>query len=92
VTDTTGEEIVQMRSIFTPQGGDFAQRAGKLPRCTPRIYIDGHYMPISAFEVDGMVRPNEVAGIEVYMPGTVPAEFTEAFDACGAIVIWTKHA
>ncbi|HEX6944200.1 MAG TPA: carboxypeptidase regulatory-like domain-containing protein [Gemmatimonadaceae bacterium] len=67
-------------------------------RCFPAIYIDGMYMSdLSANDIDGMVRPDEVAGIEVYSGAWVPAQFTRGLagvghvgEACGSIVIWTR--
>jgi len=45
----------------------------------------------SRITVDELVRPSEVAGMEVYAGGaTVPAEFSGLTGRCGAIAIWTK--
>jgi hypothetical protein len=67
-------------------------------RCSPAIYIDGIYMSdLSADDIDGMVRPDEVAGIEIYAGSWVPAQFTRGLagigrlgEACGSIAIWTR--
>jgi hypothetical protein len=62
-------------------------------RCVASIYIDGARMPgISADEIDGWVRPEEIAGIEVYTGLTAPPQFVDPFNRCGAIVIWTTPA
>ena len=69
-------------------------------RCSPAIYIDGFYMSdLSANDIDAMVRPDEVAGIEVYAGTSVPAQFTRGMagigrvgELCGSIVIWTQPA
>lgn len=67
-------------------------------RCFPAVYIDGLYMSdLSADDIDGIVRPDEVAGIEVYTGAFVPAQFTRGLagigrvgEPCGSIVIWTR--
>jgi hypothetical protein len=67
-------------------------------RCYPAIYIDGMYMSdLSADDIDGMVRPDEVAGIEVYASAWAPAQFSRGMagigrtgELCGSIVIWTR--
>lgn len=44
-----------------------------------------------ALSIDELVRPFEIAGLEVYTgAGQVPAEFSGTTGRCGAIVIWTK--
>jgi hypothetical protein len=60
--------------------------------CAPEIYIDRVRMQgISAQEIDMLVRPEELLGMEVYRTEVeTPAEFTRA-DGCGSIVIWTNR-
>jgi hypothetical protein len=36
------------------------------------------------------VRPADIAGIEVYAAGQVPAQFQPGLTGCGSIVFWTK--
>jgi hypothetical protein len=89
------QNMVTMRGIFTQLG------SGALPRCYPAFFLDGHYMggdsvpglPVSALtldEVDEWARPDEIAGIEVYTPGTAPPQFEGGMTGCGSIVIWRK--
>ncbi|MDX1577740.1 MAG: carboxypeptidase regulatory-like domain-containing protein [Gemmatimonadota bacterium] len=41
--------------------------------------------------IDELVRPSEIAGLEVYAGGaSVPAEYSGTTGRCGAVVIWTK--
>lgn len=60
------------------------------------IYIDGVNVihsdrPASIDGIDELVRPVEIAGVEVYpSPASMPAEFSGASGSCGAIVIWTR--
>ncbi len=86
---------VTMRGAFTALG------TGALPRCHPAFFLDGHYMggdsvpgmpqsPLTMDDVDEWARPDEIAGIEVYPPGTVPPQFDTGMTGCGSIVIWRK--
>jgi hypothetical protein len=54
--------------------------------CWPTVWVDG--MPIRGAELDEVISPSEVAGVEVYRSraGT-PVQFT---GSCGAIVVWTR--
>ena len=58
-------------------------------RCMPEVFLDGMVIFEGAGEIDRLVRPADVMGIEVYagVAGT-PAEFSRG--PCGAIVIWTR--
>jgi hypothetical protein len=60
--------------------------------CAPEIYIDRMRMSgISAQEIEMLVRPEELLGMEVYRSEVdTPAEFTRA-DGCGSILIWTNR-
>ncbi len=69
--------------------------------CVPNVFIDGRHMRgLSADDVDGWVKPNEIAGIEIYTGPHVPAQFNAGLtggdasggQSCGSIVIWTKPA
>jgi len=64
--------------------------------CGPTVYLDGMLMERggqgseSAF-VDRIVRPSEIAGIEVYTSGaTTPLQYKGMGSECGVIVIWTR--
>lgn len=68
-----------MRSAFGP--------------CIPTYYVDGMLMPwLMATDLDGMLNPKYLAGLEIYQVGMAPAEFTDYTREvpCGSIVIWTK--
>ncbi|MGI9044441.1 MAG: carboxypeptidase regulatory-like domain-containing protein [Gemmatimonadaceae bacterium] len=59
--------------------------------CPPAIYVDGLRMPsITADDIDAWVRPNDVAGIEIYSEASVPSEYRQGRSGCGSVVIWTK--
>jgi hypothetical protein len=58
--------------------------------CTPAFYLNGMKMPSDLLgELDFMVRPEELDGMEVYRGGSAPAQFSD-FGGCGSIVVWTR--
>jgi len=67
-------------------------------RCGPMsVYLDGVQVIRSGeatgapVTIDELVRPVEVAAVEVYTgPAGLPAEYSGATGQCGALVIWTK--
>lgn len=60
-------------------------------RCFPAIFIDGMSMrALTTGEIDGLIRPSELAGLEVYRAANAPVEFSEQ-DGCGTILMWTKR-
>jgi len=60
-------------------------------RCVPTFYLNGSRLDeLTISDIDVMVRPREIAGIETYMPGTVPLQFQPPMTGCGVILIWTK--
>ncbi len=72
------EEKVMMRGLFED-------------RCEPAIYINGQWMNgLTSGDLDGFIRPTEIAGIEVYMAGQVPTQFQPGLGGCGSLVFWTK--
>jgi hypothetical protein len=76
------------------------------PSCTPSVFIDGAMINLrdrgidrqstdrlsasTTIDIDEWVRVADVVGIEVYASGMVPGEFQNAFDGCGAVLVWTK--
>ncbi len=62
-------------------------------KCEPEIFIDNRFLGyMTGEELDMAVRPNDVAGIEVYPSSMAPVEFNRgmASSHCGVIVIWSK--
>ena len=58
--------------------------------CTPLLFLNGVRMPPDMLgELDFLVRPEELDGMEVYRGTNTPAQFA-AFSRCGSIVIWTR--
>lgn len=77
---TLGDTRIRMRGMFAD-------------RCAPSVYVDGHYMStLSADDIDSWIRPDEIAGIEIYRGAGTPPEFSIGLTQqyCGSIVIWTR--
>ncbi len=59
--------------------------------CTPSIYLNGGFMSgFDADEIDAMVQPEQIKGIEIYTGPGIPAAFQRGMTGCGSIVIWTR--
>jgi hypothetical protein len=65
--------------------------------CAPAIFIDGGYAGVlTADEIDGWMRPQQIAGIEVYRGPGIPPQFDRSMagdaqgNICGSVVIWRK--
>ena len=57
--------------------------------CVPTIYVDG--MSVTPRELNHVVLPIEVGGVEVYRgPASLPAEFGGPGSRCGVVAIWIK--
>lgn len=56
--------------------------------CVPTVFVDGMRMP-GTEALDSFIPPDNVAAVEVYQTGYVPAEFQDIFSGCGSIVVWT---
>jgi hypothetical protein len=97
--DIERRQPLMLGDVFRSVGGmevvgDVIQMRGlSLEKCTPDFYLNGAYLGVQTVDdVDGLVRPKDVIGIEVYSIGTVPQQFTRGMggDNCGVVLIWTK--
>ncbi len=90
------ELLRTVTGVFLEPGeaGTTIQLRGSIgERCLGDVFLDGRYLgAISAEELDGWVRPDEIAGIEVYAGAGIPPEFDRGMSGqnCGSVVIWTK--
>lgn len=76
--DSLGNKYLMMRSNTL-----------RNPRCLPSIFVDGmHLRGLTNGDLDGLLRPSELFGIEVYRAANAPVEFSHQ-DGCGTILIWT---
>jgi hypothetical protein len=61
--------------------------------CAPAIFLDGSLIAgATADDVDSWVRPEKIAGVEVYTEVAVPPDFQRPRSGCGTVVIWRKVA
>jgi hypothetical protein len=75
------DQKIQMRGIFDA-------------RCDALVIVNGSVMPgMSAADLDDFAPPSNIIGIEVYQPGTVPAEFQQLSTTtnCGVVAVWTRR-
>jgi len=81
-----GDGSLTMRSNFSDGAGNYGTD------CTAEVYVDGHLMRgISTAELDALVKPEHIVGIEVYAPGSPrPPQFDSGLSGCGSLVIWQK--
>ncbi|MFL5582188.1 MAG: carboxypeptidase regulatory-like domain-containing protein, partial [Gemmatimonadaceae bacterium] len=55
------------------------------------VYLDGSPTMDGGIDIDNQIPAADLAAVEVYTPGNVPAEFTRVGrGTCGAVVVWTK--
>jgi hypothetical protein len=101
----TSDEIAKVGSIFTgdlfrmmpgmtvvPTGTDsrLTMRGGAFGRCEPSVFLDGMRMAdIGLNELNAMVRPTDIIGIESYTAMGTPGQFYDP-RGCGSVVIWTR--
>jgi Carboxypeptidase regulatory-like domain/TonB-dependent Receptor Plug Domain len=68
--------------------GPNGRQVVRLRGCAPTLWLDG--MPLRGTELDEVVIPSEVAGIEVYRSSAgLPPQFMD-MTGCGAIIVWTR--
>jgi hypothetical protein len=59
--------------------------------CSPLVFIDGRlFEHVTADDVDDMIDPRDIAGMEVYTGITAPPQFQVPLGGCGSIVIWRR--
>lgn len=62
-------------------------RSGR--ECIPRMFLDN--MPMSAAEMENMLRPEHIAAIEVYRGASeIPARYGGTRSSCGVVLVWTR--
>lgn len=59
--------------------------------CAPTIMVNGMKMGVlTAADLDTMMRPREIASVEIYTGIGTPVQFQEGMSGCGSILIWLK--
>jgi Carboxypeptidase regulatory-like domain/TonB-dependent Receptor Plug Domain len=57
--------------------------------CAPLVWIDGVRIPNS--QIDEVVTPSDVAGLEVYSSfAGIPAQYFDRTATCGTILVWSR--
>lgn len=77
-----------------PNGTGFGYALQGRGGCAPDVFVDGMRVFDGATELDQLVRPSDVAGVEVYNgAATVPPAFMGAGGSggCGVVAVWTKR-
>jgi hypothetical protein len=100
MADIERRRPISTSDLFRSAHGARRERSALLVRgltatwCAPEIFVDGlNVGRTDADEMDVLVSPDEIAGVEIYSGATVPVQFStmnRGGDRCGAIVIWTK--
>ncbi|GLC26309.1 hypothetical protein rosag_28220 [Roseisolibacter agri] len=77
-----------------PNGTGFGYAIQGRGGCAPDVWVDGMRVFDGATDLDQLVRPTDVAGVEIYNgAAAVPAQFMGAGGGggCGVVAIWTKR-
>ena len=76
------------RLVPTPGGGSKLTLRG----CRPKIWLDG--VQAQDAEIDEVIGPDEIAGIEIYPSWAgIPAQYMDRENrACGAVLIWSRQS
>jgi hypothetical protein len=91
---------LQLHSVPGPYGTSYMVQLGRTTGaaggrgCPVLFYLNGVPFQVAAdIGIDNFVRPDEIAGIEVYSGSNLPSQFSggQHNARCGVIVVWT-HA
>jgi hypothetical protein len=67
-------------------------RGGFSAKCIPSIWLNNlQLQDVAAADLDGLMQPNDLIGVEVYQPTQVPAQFRVGMTGCGAVVFWRRR-
>lgn len=76
-------------------GSDYAPQTtrGVVRNCPMQYYLNGSPIDLSGSSIDGVVRPGDIAGIEIYRDATeTPVQYQAGTGAsCGTVLIWTRN-
>jgi hypothetical protein len=73
--------------------GQFGYTVQGRGNCTPDLFIDGMRVLDGTAQIDQLVRPTDVAGVEVYTGGAgAPAQLQgPGGSACGVVAVWSRR-
>ena len=84
----TTDVFRQLPGVNIVPSGSFGSVLLMRGGCSPVIYLDGLKLQDGSEELDQIVQPSDIAGVEVYTGlAGAPAEFPG--NGCGSVVIWT---
>jgi carboxypeptidase-like protein/TonB-dependent receptor-like protein len=76
--------------VVSRRGGDWVIRFSRsIKDCPPLLFLNGARVSW-ADDVNGLISPYVILGIEVYQGAQIPVEFNQMGSACGVVVIWTQ--
>jgi hypothetical protein len=72
------------------QASDAGGNIVRVRGCRPLLWVDGQRVP--GAELDEVVRPSDIAGMEFYSSNAgIPPEFMDRDNgACGIVIVWSK--
>jgi hypothetical protein len=55
------------------------------------VYLNGFNLGATSLtDIDMLVKPEQLLGVEVYAAGLVPPQFEPGMSGCGSLVFWTR--
>jgi hypothetical protein len=79
-----------LQLVSTGLSGFAIRMRGDHEACQPALFLDGKQLVRwELADLNSLMRPDEIGGMEVYTPSMTPAEFRTR-QGCGTIVIWSK--
>jgi hypothetical protein len=73
-------------------GTNYVVQSSRGQGCQVQWWLDGAPFDNSQNDLDQMIRPDDIAAVEVYKSGSeVPVQFQGTNGSCGTILVWTKR-
>ncbi|MBC7843805.1 MAG: TonB-dependent receptor plug domain-containing protein [Gemmatimonadaceae bacterium] len=80
-------------SVVRTSNGDEAlvmRGNGLRAQCRASVFLNGMSLnDVSASDINGFVRPNDIIGIEVYSATGAPPQYSRQ-NGCGSVLIWSR--
>jgi carboxypeptidase-like protein len=72
-----------------PHGNNIIEFLRSSRSCAPLLFLNGARVS-KADDVDWLLSPDVILGIELYQGTQIPMAFNQTGSACGVVVIWTR--
>jgi hypothetical protein len=73
------------------QGAGMLSARSGIGECSVQYYIDGAPQPPDYGHIDQLVRPQDIAAVEIFRnPAEVPPQYRRRGSDCGVVLIWTR--